>query len=647
VTVPLTGRLRIVENQDRNTPRTEGEQHLLDSLRNAPLDGWTVYEQPHLNGDRPDFVLVHPERGVILIEVKDYNLATGRYAHNDRQFCVLGNDGRWHPKRNPADQVKDVQKNILELYSGKFLGLEAAHGTAAWGVVEAAVYFHHADASQAAAVCGRPDTVRFLDRNHVQAMQDGAWARTGINALKAIATWPRSSFAKAGLLQEFVADLESWLNPAAYMQERRAAIPFTPEQARNALPAPGIHRRLRGAAGSGKSVVLASRAAALLAQGKRVMLVTFNITLLHYLRDLVAQQTAPEHWPAMRDQFVIYHYHGLLKWLAGKHDIVMTRSSDDMSSEEVDRILSQVQPEQVNHGIAACAANGELDPDAQFDAILIDEAQDFEREWVTGLLPLLTGNDEMLLAYDNFQNLYQRDLVWIEKDNRGMGFSGRPATLTKSQRLPRPFVEVSAAFVKQFIDQEFQVESKNLPPETLTKHFLNWQNVRAEVKTEFPGLVYSAVQTLKKQFNAHPHDIAVITDGNELALPVIERLQEEAFEVTHVFDLSGENSFRARRAQKWRFQPGDGLIKVCTLHSFKGWEAPYVILLLSEQAHQDLEERAFQVYVALTRVKVQADGASSALLVYNLDPQLNAGEKVVREIAGQQSGAFMPRQRAP
>ena len=635
-------RPQVVENQDRNTPRTAGEQHLLDALRDAPLNGWTVYEQPHLNGDRPDFVLVHPQHGVVLIEVKDYDLSTRRYDWKDGRFCVRGNDGNWHPKRNPADQVKDVQKNILQLYSGKFLALEAAHGLQARAVVETVVYFHYASGAEAARVCGSPAHVRFIGRDQVAAIRDGRWETTDIAALK----YSRSKFTSGGLLQDFTDDLEIWLHPAAYMKERRSPISLTTEQARNASPAPGIHRRLRGAAGSGKSVVLASRAAALLAQGKRVLLLTYNITLMHYLRDLVAQQTTKEHYPAMREQLVVLHYHGLLKWIANKHDITLTRISDHLTAEERDRILNGQHPRKVNEGIAQCIAMGRLNPDTVFDSILIDEAQDFEREWIQGLLPLLSQNDEMLLAYDSLQNLYQRDLIWIENDNRGMGFSGKPAELKKSQRLPRPFAEVAGAFVQRFINPDFKLAESDLPPQTLFKHCLEWKNLTTDTQYQLPELVYADIQNLTshQDFQAHPHDISVITDGHQQALPIINKLLAEKLEVTHVFDLSGENDFRQRRRQKWRFQPGDGQIRVCSLHSFKGWESPYVILLLSSHVQQH-EERAYQAYVALTRVKTQADGASSALLVYNLDPNLNDAAQIVNRIDQGQTGVYVPRQR--
>ncbi|MFX5701245.1 hypothetical protein ABTE07_20485, partial [Acinetobacter baumannii] len=49
-------------------------------------------------------------------------------------------------------------------------------------------------------------------------------------------------------------------------------------------------RRLKGPAGSGKSVVVAGRAANLLREHQSVLIVTFNITLMNYLQDLAVRE---------------------------------------------------------------------------------------------------------------------------------------------------------------------------------------------------------------------------------------------------------------------------------------------------------------------------------------------------------------------
>ena len=47
-----------------------------------------IYVQPHLNGLRPDKVLLHPRVGVAVFEIKDWDLRAMRY------YAKKGRDGR-------------------------------------------------------------------------------------------------------------------------------------------------------------------------------------------------------------------------------------------------------------------------------------------------------------------------------------------------------------------------------------------------------------------------------------------------------------------------------------------------------------------------------------------------------------------------
>ena len=73
----------------------------------------------------------------------------------------------------------------------------------------------------------------------------------------------------------------------------------------------------------------------------------------------------------------------------------------------------------------------------KYDAILIDEAQDFEFEWFEFIKLFLNNNKEMLIVRDLKQNLYGR-----KKDSlRGVG-SGRWGVLKKGYRLLNDHVEM-------------------------------------------------------------------------------------------------------------------------------------------------------------------------------------------------------------
>jgi len=93
--------------------------------------------------------------------------------------------------------------------------------------------------------------------------------------------------------EELAKDMRNWLVEPDFSSAQRQPL----ELDRNQLSfvkrrtASG-YRRIKGPAGSGKSLILAARAAELLGEGKEVLVVTFNITLLHYLMDIAVR------WPA-------------------------------------------------------------------------------------------------------------------------------------------------------------------------------------------------------------------------------------------------------------------------------------------------------------------------------------------------------------
>ena len=51
---------------------TPGEWRVFELLdASLPIE-WEIYVQPHLNGTRPDFIVLNPNAGIGVIEVKDW-----------------------------------------------------------------------------------------------------------------------------------------------------------------------------------------------------------------------------------------------------------------------------------------------------------------------------------------------------------------------------------------------------------------------------------------------------------------------------------------------------------------------------------------------------------------------------------------------
>ena len=66
------------------------------------------------------------------------------------------------------------------------------------------------------------------------------------------------------------------------------------------------YRRVKGPAGSGKSLAIAARAAMLACEGKQVLVCTYNITLYNYLSSLVEEFIPQE--VSRRITFTNFHY---------------------------------------------------------------------------------------------------------------------------------------------------------------------------------------------------------------------------------------------------------------------------------------------------------------------------------------------------
>jgi len=184
-------------------------------------------------------------------------------------------------------------------------------------------------------------------------------------------------------------------DPTAIAEDRATlADRLTMEQAQLLRVTRLLNRvEIRGGAGSGKTV-LAIRQASDLASGRltgerqRVAVVCYSYGLAHHLqRSLLTGSTAK------RPAFV-----GTFEDLARAWGIEITGSRDDSDFWEI----------QLPALMAARAA--ELPPEARFDAVIVDEAQDFADDWWTPLVGALrdeaTGG---IFAYsDERQRVFAR-----------------------------------------------------------------------------------------------------------------------------------------------------------------------------------------------------------------------------------------------
>ena len=87
------------------TPLTPGEREVFELFKEElPLE-WEMYIQPHLNGLRPDLVLLNPYAGIGVFEIKDWSLST---LQNTIEYS-------WKTK-SPIKKIKLYEDEIFNLY---------------------------------------------------------------------------------------------------------------------------------------------------------------------------------------------------------------------------------------------------------------------------------------------------------------------------------------------------------------------------------------------------------------------------------------------------------------------------------------------------------------------------------------------------
>jgi hypothetical protein len=96
--LPTTKIIPAVETiPSQRQPLTDGEKLVLNFFAANLTSDWEIYVQPHLNGLRPDFVVLSPKKGIAVYEVKDWNLSAMRYFFKEatgRIPHLFGDDGR-------------------------------------------------------------------------------------------------------------------------------------------------------------------------------------------------------------------------------------------------------------------------------------------------------------------------------------------------------------------------------------------------------------------------------------------------------------------------------------------------------------------------------------------------------------------------
>ena len=618
-----------------------GERRLHGVLRRLPED-CVVYYEPMVGNRCPDFVVICPELGLLVIEVKGWRIGDilaaddrtvqvaqqgrpVRQVHPLRQardyMFALMDRCRAHPAIGPLLQPAGFHENRFLFPFGYFALLSNITETQLKqhpGGDLTEVFPAHRVLPRDALIEleGQPSAERLHEALRPCFVKSWPFPRLNerqVDALRAIvhpeivlelpleyAPEPLP-VAASGTVVETAPVL-----PRRTQSEGGAAAAFAPptpplkvldlRQENHARAIGDGHRILSGVAGSGKTVILLARAKLLARRdpAARVLVLCYNVTLASFLRGQLREHP----------NVTVCHFEG---WAAAN------RVRRNLQAQETDEALG-------NRLLAVLEEANQVDGAPRFDAVLVDEAQDFEVSWFRCVLAVMKDKaaGDLLIVGDGNQGVYRRGKVsW---KSLGIQASGRTISgrfgLDINYRNSREIAALAQVFAngsgERGPDDEDTISALTLdlskcPRATGRKPVLYREGSR-EKECE------RAVTMVKDLLAGHwagerlteplrPEQIGILYRRLAKAeQPIFARFLADLQRVVPMRWLNAREDPKARTRV---LEPG---VKVQTIHASKGLQYRAVILLwagdlpyLPPQSQHDEHAERRLFYVGLTR----------------------------------------------
>ncbi|MFC1581138.1 3'-5' exonuclease [Thermodesulfobacteriota bacterium] len=422
---------------------TEGEKRVFRFLKKAarPHKDFICWYEPSIgtSGAEPDFILFSKRLGLLVIEVKDWS-AKQIISYNPHQFTILASEKKLK-KSNPDRQargyvvaLKDKLQEFPEFISdhprhagnvkipiGRMVAFpnisreEYSESRFKWFVESESTLFRD-DLESAGEILHDRSGRKFCDRiSTVFPFLFNGITPKEVDTLGFI-IWPEVKIALPH-------------RPGSGKSKFQRSVQALDEaQARLALRMEPGHQIIKGPPGSGKTLLLVHRCSHLYKYQpkiKQILLVCYNITLVSYLKRLIQEKGLG----TSNSGIHVYHFYELCSGVL--EESVHFENEDS----EYYALVTREALEKVKSGHS---------PIGPFDAILVDEGQDFSTDMLGVLLSLLRPEGDLVVSLDNYQDLYMARPSW---KSLGIKASGRTHHLKKAYRNTRQIFEFTQRFI--------------------------------------------------------------------------------------------------------------------------------------------------------------------------------------------------------
>lgn len=589
---------------------TGGEKRLAERLEKKLDDDYLLWYDVPMGPkySHPDFVVMHPRRGLLVLEVKDWRLSTIRTA--DKTTWEIIPDGIPKTVPNPLEQARQYAHQVIDALQrdkqlvqpdGKYQGKLAFPWS--YGVVFSNITrrqfetaeLHHA--IEPHRVICQDEMLESVDAEDFQSrlwdmfphMMRGVMSLPQLDRVRWI-MFPEVRVQPPGALFDD-SDAE------AELPDIMRVMDIQQEQLARSLG--DGHRVIHGVAGSGKTMILGYRAEYLAqasnASSKPILILCFNEPLgvkLHSVMDAkgLSGKVHVRHFHKWcRDQLVAF-----AQTLPAQNMPVDVKMAD-----MVQRVIAAVDRKHI--------------PSGQYQAVLIDEGHDFAPEWLKLVTQMVDpATNSLLLLYDDAQSIYKQKRLKFSWKSLGIKAQGTTTILKINYRNTRQILQTASLIAGDLLTAHDQ-DDDGIP---LLKPISCGRDGQAPIILKLPTLREEAFAIADQLNSAHKEGHAW---GDMAILCADWKTMDLCADALHQRKLP----FNVRK-RSGDYNPGANAIQIMTMKVSKGLEFP--VVALPGVGHmpakgEDEQEAARVFYVAATRatqrlvITVSGDEGIGAKLV--------------------------------
>lgn len=573
-----------------------GERAVLHQLKRCLSDDYLVWHDVPVGPRQrqPDFVVFSPRRGLLILEVKHWALASLRSTTRDRVELATerGLQTVAHPlvqARTYALELNDVLQADPALVhdEGPFRGKSRVpYG---WGCVLSKIERRKVEAGDFAEVFPahktllRDDLAEDVEPYDFEKRLWGMFVMTFPFAL----SLPQRDRVRWHLFPEVRVQTQQ---PLALDDGHPALVPppdlmqvMDLQQEQIARTLGEGHRVIHGPAGSGKTMILIFRAQQLAAAARPeqpVLVLCYNRALAERIDFVLRERGVSE------QSVVVRTFHA---WC---HDMVRSYQLDvaaDRRGEAYFEALAATVSRSVETGLV---------PGGQYSALLIDEAHDFEDAWLRMATRLVSpATQSLLVLYDDAQSIYQKSRRSFSFARLGIQALGRTSVMRLNYRNTAEILALALRCAQGLIDERAAGGADDdavpcVPPASAGRRGPLPRLIEVASDAEEAAAAASQVEAALADGVA-PGDVAVLARTKAQLNAVARELYRRGIALQSM----GGSDFR-------HFDWAAPTVKLVTLHSAKGLEFPFVAIAGLHRMparEESLDEAARLLYVGMTR----------------------------------------------